>query len=117
MVIDQLGQFCSTESALRMTELTKCTCRVKFVDTCICTSFIEFDSFILFKCLHFFFHPQPGMRQKLEQIAQQLDWIERMDVTVAREKEDKDGSLKTAAMSTLTSEKSIHDDFQREMRL
>lgn len=57
------------------------------------------------------------MRQKLEQIAQQLDWIERMDVTIAREKEDKDGSLKTAAISTLTSEKSIHDDFQREMRL
>lgn len=70
-----------------------------------------------FLSVYIFFHPQPGMRQKLEQIAQQLDWIERMDVTVAREKEDKDGSLKTAAMSTLTSEKSIHDDFQREMRL
>lgn len=58
----------------------------------------------------------PGMKQKLEHIAQELDWIERMDVTVVREQEDKDESLKTAAMSTLTSEKSIHDDFQREMR-
>ena len=57
------------------------------------------------------------MKQKLEQIAQELDWIERMDITVAREQEDKDESLKTAAMSTPTSEKSIHDDFQREMRL
>lgn len=65
----------------------------------------------------FFFHLQPGMKQKLEQIAQELDWIERMDVTVEREQEDKDESPKTAAMSTLTSEKSIHDDFQREMRL
>ena len=57
------------------------------------------------------------MKQKLEQIAQELDWIERMDITVTREQEDKDESLKTAAASTLTSEKSIHDDFQREMRL
>jgi len=57
------------------------------------------------------------MKQKLEQIAQELDWIERMDVTVEREQEDKDETLKTASMSTLTSEKSIHDDFQREMRL
>ncbi|XP_078352900.1 putative rRNA-processing protein EBP2 isoform X2 [Oculina patagonica] len=58
----------------------------------------------------------PGMKQKLEQIAQELDWIERMDITVTREQEDKDESLKTAATSTLTSEKSLHDDFQREMK-
>lgn len=58
----------------------------------------------------------PGMQQKLEQIVQELDWIERMDITVPREQEDKNESLKTAAMSTLSSEKSIHDDFQREMR-
>ena len=57
------------------------------------------------------------MRQKLEQIAQELDWIERMDVTVEREQKDKNESLKTAAMSTVNNEKSIHDDFQREMRL
>lgn len=57
------------------------------------------------------------MQQKLEQIVQELDWIERMDITVPREQEDKSESLKTAAMSTLSSEKSIHDDFQREMRL
>lgn len=57
------------------------------------------------------------MQQKLEQIVQELDWIERMDITVPREQEDKNESLKTAAMSTLSSEKSIHDDFQREMRL
>ena len=69
-----------------------------------------------FKCL-LFFHSQPGMRQKLEQIAQELDWTERMDITVTREQEGKDESLKTAAVSTLSSEKSIHDDFQREMRL
>ena len=57
------------------------------------------------------------MKQKLEQIAQELDWIERMDVTVTREEEDEEKSPKTPAASTLTSEKSIHDDFQREMRL
>lgn len=82
------------------------------------TGFIEFDrDSSCFSKNIFFFHLQPGMKQKLEQIAQELDWIERMDVTVEREQEDKDESPKTAAMSTLTSEKSIHDDFQREMRL
>lgn len=64
-----------------------------------------------------FVFSQPGMKQKLEQIAQELDWIERMDITVERE-EDKGGEgLKTTATSTPSSEKSIHDDFQREMRL
>ena len=64
-----------------------------------------------------FFYLQPGMKQKLEQIAQNLDWIERMDITVTREQEDRDETPKTSAASTLTSEKSMHDDFQREMRL
>ena len=64
-----------------------------------------------------FVFSQPGMKQKLEQIAQELDWIERMDITVAREEEKDSESLKTTAASTLSSEKSIHDDFQREMRL
>ena len=60
---------------------------------------------------------QPGMKQKLEQIAQELEWVERMDVTVTREEDDKQESLKTPTTSTVSSEKSIHDDFQREMRL
>lgn len=64
-----------------------------------------------------FVFSQPGMKQKLEQIAQELDWIERMDITVEREEEKEGESLKTTAASTLSSEKSIHDDFQREMRL
>ena len=84
----------------------------------VCTSLIELILTVVeFRSFLVFFPPQPSMRQKLEQIAQELDWIERMDVTVAREQEDKNESLKTAAMSTLSSEKSIHDDFQREMRL
>ena len=60
---------------------------------------------------------QPGMKQKLEQIAQELEWVERMDVTVTREEDDEQESLKTPTTSTVSSEKSIHDDFQREMRL
>ena len=60
---------------------------------------------------------QPGMKQKLEQIAQELEWVERMDVTVTREEDDEQESLKTSTTSTVSSEKSIHDDFQREMRL
>ena len=60
---------------------------------------------------------QPGMKQKLEQIAQELEWVERMDVTVIREEDDEQESLKTPTTSTVSSEKSIHDDFQREMRL
>lgn len=58
----------------------------------------------------------PGMKQKLEQIAQELEWVERMDVTVTREEDDEQESLKTPTTSTVSSEKSIHDDFQREMR-
>ena len=57
------------------------------------------------------------MKQKLEQITQELDWIERMDITVTREQDKEEDVPKTAATSTLSSEKSIHDDFQREMRL
>ena len=57
------------------------------------------------------------MKQKLEQIAQELDWIERMDITVEREGDKGGEGLKTTATSTPSSEKSIHDDFQREMRL
>ena len=60
---------------------------------------------------------QPGMKQKLEQIAQELEWVERMDVTVTREEDDEQENLKTPTTSTVSSEKSIHDDFQREMRL
>ena len=60
---------------------------------------------------------QPGMKQKLEQIAQELEWVERMDVTVTREEDDEQESLKMPTTSTVSSEKSIHDDFQREMRL
>ena len=60
---------------------------------------------------------QPGMKQKLEQIAQELEWVERMDVTVTKEEDDEQESLKTPTTSTVSSEKSIHDDFQREMRL
>lgn len=57
------------------------------------------------------------MKQKLEQIAQELDWIERMDITVEREGDKGGEGLKTTATPTPSSEKSIHDDFQREMRL
>ena len=57
------------------------------------------------------------MKQKLEQVAQDLDWIERMDITVDREEEEKGENVKTTAAPTPSSEKSIHDDFQREMRL
>lgn len=56
------------------------------------------------------------MKQKLEQISQELDWIERMDVTITREEDDELESLKTPTTSTVSNEKSIHDDFQREMR-
>lgn len=57
------------------------------------------------------------MKQKLEQIAQDLDWIERMDITVESEQEKEDESVQTTAISTSSTEKSIHDDFKREMRL
>ena len=57
------------------------------------------------------------MKQKLEQVAQDLDWIERMDITVEREEDEEGESVKTSAAPTPSSEKSIHDDFQREMRL
>ena len=57
------------------------------------------------------------MKQKLEQISQNLDWIERMDITVESQQIEEGGTLKTTAAPTPNSEKSIHDDFQREMRL
>ncbi|XP_068675751.1 probable rRNA-processing protein EBP2 [Montipora foliosa] len=57
-----------------------------------------------------------GMKQKLEQISQNLDWIERMDITVESQQIEEGGTLKTTAAPTPNSEKSIHDDFQREMR-
>ena len=57
------------------------------------------------------------MKQKLEQIIQNLDWIERMDITVEREEDEESESVKTTAAPTPSSDKSIHDDFQREMKL
>ena len=63
------------------------------------------------------FIPQPGMKQKLEQISQNLDWVERMDVTVDKDQEEQEETVKTAATPTPNSEKSIHNDFQREMKL
>ena len=65
----------------------------------------------------FSFATQPGMKRKLEQIAQELDWLERMDVTVTRDQDEEGVNPKTSATSTPSSEKSLHDDFQREMRL
>ncbi|XP_074612583.1 putative rRNA-processing protein EBP2 [Acropora palmata] len=58
----------------------------------------------------------PGMKQKLEQISQNLDWVERMDITVDEDQEEQEETVKTAATPTPNSEKSIHDDFQREMK-
>ena len=57
------------------------------------------------------------MKRKLEQIAQELDWLERMDVTVTIDQDEEGVNPKTSATSTPSSEKSLHDDFQREMRL
>lgn len=57
------------------------------------------------------------MKQKLEQISQNLDWIERMDITVDTDQEEQEETVKTAATPTPSSEKGIHDDFQREMKL
>lgn len=57
------------------------------------------------------------MKRKLEKIAQELDWLERMDVTVTRDQDEEGVNPKTSATSTPSSEKSLHDDFQREMRL
>ena len=63
------------------------------------------------------FIPQPGMKQKLEQISQNLDWVERMDITAEEDQEEQEETVKTAATPTPNSEKSIHNDFQREMKL
>lgn len=65
----------------------------------------------------FSFATQPGMKRKLEQIAQELDWLERMDVTVTIDQDEEGVNPKTSATSTPSSEKSLHDDFQQEMRL
>ena len=56
---------------------------------------------------------QSGLKRKLEELKQNLDWIERMDLTNAPAPAPRG----TEAAEQMNTDESVHDDFKRELIL